>query len=114
MRRPEDLLPLTPLSLAILLALGAGALHGYGIIKAVEQQSEKRLRPGAGSLYAALDRLAASGLIEEQRFAGDGGSARRRFGLTSFGRRVALAELRRLERLIEGARGSGFAPESVR
>lgn len=113
MRRPEEFLPLSPLSLAILLALGEGALHGYGIIKAVEQQSEKRLRPGAGSLYAALDRLAASGLIGEQR-AGDDGGARRRFALTAFGRRVALAELRRLERLIDGARASGFAPESVR
>ena len=41
MGRHDDL-PLTPLSLAILLALLEGELHGYGIIKTVEAQSSGR------------------------------------------------------------------------
>ena len=50
----ERLLPLTRLSLAILLGLADGARHGYAIMKEVERQTDGQLTPGAGSLYAAL------------------------------------------------------------
>ena len=59
----ERLLPLTPLSTAILLGLAEGARHGYAIMKEVERQTDGRLTPGAGSLYAALQRLQDDGLI---------------------------------------------------
>jgi len=48
----------------ILTALAAGSQHGYGIINDVEQISNRRVRLGAGTLYAALERLTGDGLIE--------------------------------------------------
>ena len=57
--------PLSPLTMAILLALADGALHGYALMREVERQTEGTLTPGTGSLYAALYRLADEGLIEE-------------------------------------------------
>ncbi len=59
----ERFLPLTPLSLTMLLGLADGARHGYAIMREVERQTEGRLSPGAGSLYAALQRLQDHGLI---------------------------------------------------
>jgi DNA-binding PadR family transcriptional regulator len=51
----------------ILTALAAGSQHGYGIIIDVEQISDRRVRLGAGTLYAALERLSGEGLIEVDR-----------------------------------------------
>lgn len=48
----------------ILTALAAGSQHGYGIITDVEQISKRRVRLRAGTLYTALERLRADGLIE--------------------------------------------------
>ena len=48
----------------ILTALAGGSQHGYGIIIDVEQISDRRVRLGAGTLYAALERLAREELIE--------------------------------------------------
>jgi DNA-binding PadR family transcriptional regulator len=49
-------------SLYILLALGEGPKHGYAIMTDVEEVSGSPLGPG--TLYAALARLEARGLIE--------------------------------------------------
>lgn len=101
MPEPTSFLPLTPLSLAVLLALADEDRHGYAILKEIEQESEGRIRPGTGTLYAALQRMVDEGLIEETA-AGAGEDARRRYyGMTQLGREVARAELRRLARLIE-------------
>jgi DNA-binding PadR family transcriptional regulator len=51
----------------ILTALAGGILHGYGIITEVEQISKRRVRLRAGTLYTALERLRADGLIEVDR-----------------------------------------------
>jgi DNA-binding PadR family transcriptional regulator len=51
----------------ILTALAAGSQHGYGIINDVEQISRRRVRLRAGTLYTALDRLRADGLIAVDR-----------------------------------------------
>jgi DNA-binding PadR family transcriptional regulator len=47
----------------ILTALAAGAQHGYGIMNDVARISDGRVRLRAGTLYAALDRLKADGLV---------------------------------------------------
>lgn len=54
-------------SFLILTALAAGSQHGYGIITDVEQISNRRVKLRAGTLYTALDRLRADGLIEVDR-----------------------------------------------
>ena len=54
-------------SFLILTALASGSQHGYGIINDVAGISEGRVRLRAGTLYAALDRLRADGLITVER-----------------------------------------------
>src|SRR5262245_52324208 len=99
MKRPSPLalLPLTPLSVAILLALVDEARHGYAIIKTLERETEGRIVPGAGTLYAALQRMVDDGLIVEMSGSGgeDDDQRRRYYELTPFGRDVARAELLR-------------------
>jgi DNA-binding PadR family transcriptional regulator len=51
----------------ILTALAAGSQHGYRIITDVTGISNGRVRLRAGTLYTALDRLRADGLIEVDR-----------------------------------------------
>jgi len=51
----------------ILTALAAGAQHGYGIMTDVIRISDGRVRLRAGTLYAALDRLKADGLVTSDR-----------------------------------------------
>jgi hypothetical protein len=62
-----------------------------------------------------LNRMMSAGLIEESDDpeAQRGPAARRRvFGITPFGRRVARAEARRLEAVVEAARAQKFLPQS--
>ena len=54
-------------SFLILTALASGSQHGYGIINDVAGISSGRVRLRAGTLYAALDRLRADGLITVER-----------------------------------------------
>ena len=51
--------------MAILLGLSDGDRHGYALMKEIERQTDGALKPGTGSLYAALQRLMDDGLIEE-------------------------------------------------
>jgi len=110
---PTDLLPLSDLSFHILLALGAGASHGYAIGKEIERRSGGRLNPATGSLYQSLRRLHRDGLIQEvdqpRRIAAT--DARRQyFELTPRGRRVFALEARRLEALLSAAREMKLLP----
>jgi DNA-binding PadR family transcriptional regulator len=75
----------------VLTALADGPRHGYGIVREVAELSQGRVRLKIGSLYGALDRLAADGLIEPDRDEAHDGRLRRYYRLTRDGRR-ALAE----------------------
>jgi hypothetical protein len=54
-------------TLLVLTALSGGSQHGYGIIADVRQISGGRVTLRAGTLYTALDRLRAAGLIGVDR-----------------------------------------------
>ena len=112
-RDARELLPLTPLSLSILVSLLDGERHGYAIIKELERQTGGRLVPGAGSLYAALQRMLDEGLIEESEGGADAtADARRRYyALTPFGREVARQEMLRLAELLRLASEKQLVPE---
>ena len=99
----DEHLPLSPLTMAILLALSDGPSHGYALMQEIESQTDGALRPGTGSLYAGLQRLVGDGLIEESE--GETGADRRRryFAITEAGRRVAKAEARRMLRVLRVA-----------
>ncbi|NUP05769.1 MAG: PadR family transcriptional regulator [Polyangiaceae bacterium] len=76
----------------VLVALGEKPLHGYGIMKAVETLSDGRVKIGAGTLYAALDRLAELDQVELDREETEGGRVRRYYRLTRTGRQVLAEE----------------------
>ena len=82
--------------------------HGYAIIKEVAERTGGEQRLGAGTLYAILKRLLDDGLIAEVASgpAGIDDQRRRYYRLTSLGRRVAKAEVDRLELAVASARAS--------
>jgi DNA-binding PadR family transcriptional regulator len=100
--------------MALLVALGAGDLHGYALLREVEERSEGRLRPGTGSLYAALQRLMEEGLIvESPTRPADADDARRKYyRITAAGRSAVVDEARRMQGLLEDARKNGLIPAS--
>ncbi|BCB89480.1 hypothetical protein Psuf_067930 [Phytohabitans suffuscus] len=51
----------------ILTALVDGPRHGYGIVGAVAELSEGRVRLKVGTLYGVLDRLVGEALVELDR-----------------------------------------------
>jgi len=106
-QEPEAMLPLTPAVFHILLALADGEKHGYGIMKEVSQRTGGSMRMGPGTLYGSIRRMLASGLIEatDERPDPEIDDERRRYyRLTEFGLRVAQAESRRLDQLLQVAR----------
>jgi DNA-binding PadR family transcriptional regulator len=81
----------------ILTALADGSQHGYGIIAEVQEISGGRVRLRAGTLYTALDRLRADGLIGVDREEIVEGRLRRYYRLTPEGTRRLAAEAARLQ-----------------
>lgn len=99
--KPEDHLPLAPRDLMILAVLAEGPLHGYGIIKAVEERSSSGVLLDPANLYRVLRRMREQAWIRE---AGADRDRRRTYAITQGGRSLLAAELSRLERLLEHAR----------
>jgi DNA-binding PadR family transcriptional regulator len=87
----------------ILTALVSAPQHGYGIMMDVEEISDGRVRLRAGTLYAALDRLTAEGLIEADREEVVDGRLRRYYRITGEGTQRLDAEVARLRRNTEVA-----------
>jgi DNA-binding PadR family transcriptional regulator len=124
---PEQLLPLTPVMLNILLALADEERHGYGIGVEVKERTGGKMRLGPGTLYGSLKRMVDGGLVEEveepESLPGeqpDGAprrydaERRRYYRLTGFGERVLAAELARLEKVVRTAQEKGLFPPSGR
>lgn len=112
-KEPLDHLPLTPLSLAVLVAVAEAPLHGYAILKALETRPGPRLVGGAGSLYAALDRMVEEGLLRETQADGDDPRRRRAFAMTALGRAVGRAEMQRLQEELRAGKASRLLPEGA-
>ena len=94
--RTKQHAPLTPLSMHILLALAEKDLHGYALMQAIREQSGDTVRPGTGSLYAAVQRLVDDGLISVVSQEGPGSRRGNTYRLTAVGQRAAGAEAERL------------------
>lgn len=96
--------PLPSAAFQILLSLADGNLHGYAIMRQVEEQTNGRMRLGPGTLYSSIQALLEEGLIEEVD-PNSGVSERRRFyRLSSSGRKLARTEAERLADLLRVAR----------
>jgi DNA-binding PadR family transcriptional regulator len=114
-RGPDDYLPLTPAMLDIVVALADDELHGYAIMREVRRRTDGRKRLAPGTLYRSLRQMQERGLVaeSEERPEADLDDERRRYyRLTDLGRRVALAEVERLEDLVQAARSKGLAPSA--
>ena len=94
-----DALPLAPRDLLILSVLAASPLHGYGIIKAVEERSESGVLLDPANLYRCLKRMRQDGWIDEVP-AEAAEQRRRTYRITAAGRRILSSEVERLERLL--------------
>lgn len=105
--------PLKPEIFQILLALEDGSLHGYGIVKRVEENTEGRISLAPSLLYRRLRRLLEDGLVEEgKEVPGEKGRPRQEYRLTGEGARVIRAEARRLVELAGEERIRGLASEA--
>lgn len=111
----DDRLPLTPLTMAILLSLAAGDCHGYALMQKVEKVSGGNLSPGTGSLYAALERLMNDGLIEEAPDDGEPtpGRPRKVHRITDAGRAAARAEAGRMVDVVRIAKERSLIPDEL-
>ncbi len=113
-KNPEvvrSFLPLRPVQFHILISLGEGDRHGYGIIRDTEKRSGGEVRLEMGTLYRALHRMLGAGLVEEsdQRPAPELDDQRRRYyRITELGRLVARGEVARMEALVKVAHGTGL------
>src|ERR671916_563793 len=110
---PEGYLPLTPAVLDIMVALGDEEMHGYAIMQEVRRRTEGRRRLAPGTLYRSLKQMEERGWVveaEERPEPGLDDERRRYYRLTDLGRKVALAEVERLEGLVDAARSKGFVP----
>jgi DNA-binding PadR family transcriptional regulator len=89
------------------LALLDGELHGYALMRRVEEHSDGAVRMGPGTMYGTLNRLVTDGLIVEttDRIGRAEAERRRYYELTPTGRAVALKELARLQVLVERVTG---------
>lgn len=112
----DDRLPLRPVEFHVLLSLAAGDRHGYGIIQDIQARGDAPV-PDVGTMYRALARMVEAGLIQTaaRRPAPDAADERRNYyRITEEGRRVAVAEARRLEALTRAARLGGLLSKGIK
>lgn len=86
-------------------------MHGYLILKEVEERTSGAVRLSTGTLYGLIKRFLDDELIIELPAEDDGNERRRPYKLTPFGRQVAKAEALRLEHLVAAARTVRLLPE---
>ena len=99
--------PLPAAAFQILMSLADDDLHGYEIMRRVEEQTSGRTRMGPGTLYSSIQTLLDAGFIAEVASRGDEGlnDARRRYyRLTAAGRKAARDEAQRLADVLRVAR----------
>lgn len=99
--------PLTPAVLHILLALSKGERHGYGIMKQVEAESQRKVKMGPGTLYGSLGRMIEAGLIVEsdKKVDPDMDDERRvYYKITGLGQKTLATELNRYREVVAVAK----------
>lgn len=96
-KKTLSLTPLTEATYYILLAFNH-PLHGYGVIKKVEDMTDGRLKLAAGTLYGVVNALLNNKLIElvsEDR----GNKKKKEYKITELGRELVQYEINRLEEM---------------
>ena len=99
--------PLPAAAFQIMLALADGDLHGYAIMRQVEEQTGGRLRLGPGTLYGSIQALLEGKLIEDVDRPENievHSERRRYYRLTIAGRKMARSEAEKLADILRVAR----------
>lgn len=99
----RDVKPMREPTFLILTALAGSPRHGYGIVQEVQTLSDGRVSLLTGTLYTALDRLTAEGLVEHDRDEEVDGRVRHYYRLTAQGLTALTAETARLRHLTTAA-----------
>ena len=99
------------LDLLILRTLLFGPSHGHAIAKHIQRTSEDLLKVETGSLYPALHRLEAQGLVAASWELSDRGKRAKYYRLTAKGRRQLQAARGRWDAF---ARAMGLVLDSVK
>jgi DNA-binding PadR family transcriptional regulator len=112
----ERHLPLKPVVFHVLLALAEQDLHGYGVIQAVRERSEGRIRLQTGPFYRHLRKLIDDGLVAEStaRPADDDPRRGAYYRLTARGHAVVRAEADRLAGLVSASAALGLTDRARR
>ncbi len=71
---------------AVLALLAEGSMHGYQMIREIEERTDGRWKPSAGSVYPTLQMLADEGLVTTEM-----SQDRKVYSLTDQGREEATA-----------------------
>ncbi len=83
------------LNLLILKAISLGPLHGYAVLLRIQQMSGERMEIQQGTLYPALFKLEAQGLIAGKWGESENNRKAKFYTLTAAGRRQFAAEQQR-------------------
>jgi DNA-binding PadR family transcriptional regulator len=100
--------PLPAAAFHIMMSLADEDLHGYEIMRRVEDQTDGRTRLGPGTLYSSIHALLEAGFIAEVPGSDDSDQRRRYYRLTAAGRKASREEAERLSGLLRLARAKKF------
>jgi DNA-binding PadR family transcriptional regulator len=105
-RDPQELLPLTPSVFRILQSLYHKDLYGWRLMQDIDARTGVKIGPA--TMYRSLEYAVQEGLIIKTEQPADSSASRKRqsiayYGITEFGRTVALAELHRQQREVAQA-----------
>jgi PadR family transcriptional regulator len=97
----RDLFP-GALEMMILQSLRLRPMHGYGLVKHIQQVSDDLLQIEEGSLYPALQRMLREGWVESEAGVSTKGRPTRIYRVTAEGLRHLEQELDSFERMFAG------------
>ncbi len=86
------------LDLILLKTLSWGPMHGVGIIRWIEDVTQRQLLVEEGALYPALHRLEAHGWLSAEWGTSDSGRRAKFYSLTPSGRKQFVSESNRWNR----------------
>jgi transcriptional regulator len=100
-RKSDESLELLPgtLEMLILKALSIGSMHGYAVVRRLQQSSAGVLQVEEGSLYPALHRMDRRGWIEAEWGQSELNRRAKFYSLTRAGKRELARQLDSWERL---------------
>ena len=107
----QKLSPLPAAAFQILMSLVDDDLHGYEIMRRVEEQTAGRTRLGPGTLYSSIQALLEAGFIAEVSAPSadtTNDERRRYYRITAAGRRAGREEAERLADLLRVARAKNI------